>query len=126
VRCHTVHGHGTAVGPDLSDVAARYPREELVLAVLDPSRRVADEYRTTAFELDDGTFVAGQVQREADGRIELAGTDGVLRTIAASAVVSRRRSTSSVMPAGLARLLSKQEFSDLIAYLSTLRGAPGK
>lgn len=121
LRCHAVNGEGGRVGPELSDVALKYDRAEIVRSILEPSARVAEAYVTTGFELDDGTIVHGMVKGEADGEIVLYDSNGEERRIDAKSVVERSPGKVSLMPEGLAQLLSEQEFADLVAYLGTLK-----
>lgn len=124
IRCHAVFGEGGKVGPDLSDVAAKYGEAELLASVLTPSQRIAEGYNAVAFELTNGLLVFGQIQKETADTIELYDTNGESKTLDKSDVESRTPSKTSVMPDGLAPLMSKDAFADLFAYLRTLRGAP--
>lgn len=125
-RCHAVHGTGGVVGPDLSDVALRSTKEALVASILEPSRTIDPQYRATTFELADDRVVFGRVLRETPTAIEIADTDGKTSTLAPSEVTSRRESDVSVMPSGLATLVTREEFADLVAYVSTLRTPAAK
>ncbi len=126
IRCHVVDGAGTAVGPDLSDVALKYPRDELVDSVLEPSKRVAEGYTTLALELDDGLVAVGMLKAETKDAIELWDSTGQVRRIDPGEVVGRRTIPMSVMPDGLATLVSPEEFADLVAYLQSLKGTAAK
>jgi putative heme-binding domain-containing protein len=123
-RCHAVNGTrpagGTEIGPDLSGIARRFAPEEIVDAILAPSASVDARYAAVSLELADGTFAFGRIVAEAEGRITLADTNGVPRTIATGDVRARNPSNVSVMPDGLARTLSREEFADLVAYVRTL------
>ncbi len=123
LRCHKVYGEGGDVGPDLSDLARKHTREEILEQVLAPSARIEEGFRATSFELADGTLVSGRVRSETKERIELWDAEGRLREIAPKDVAERRESEVSAMPAGLARTLSKEEFADLVAWLLTLKGS---
>ena len=124
IRCHAVFGEGGKVGPDLSDVAAKYGPDEILTSVLTPSQRIAEGYNAVAIELTNGLMVFGQIQKETADTLELYDTNGELKKLDTSDVESRTPSKTSVMPDGLAPLLSKDAFADLFAYLRTLRGAP--
>ena len=49
---------------------------------------------------------------------------GEERRVAKAAIRSRRVSALSLMPEGLQSALTLEEFSDLVAYLESLRGQP--
>jgi len=122
VRCHTVYGTGEKVGPDLSDIGARYGREEILASMLEPSQRIAEGYRSTSIELEDGRILFGMVQKETAEEILLHDTNGELQTIDHADVVARRMLDTSVMPDGLWTTMSKEDLVDLLEWLTTLRG----
>jgi putative membrane-bound dehydrogenase-like protein len=125
IRCHTVFGTGEKIGPDLSDIGAKYGKEEILASILTPSQRIAEGYRSTSIELEDGRVLFGMVQKETKDEILLYDTNGELKTIDVSDVASRKQLDTSVMPDGLWSTLSKEDLADLVAWLTTLRGAPG-
>jgi putative membrane-bound dehydrogenase-like protein len=125
IRCHTAFGVGEKVGPDLSDVGAKYSREEILASILTPSQRIAEGYRSTSIELQDGRVFFGMVQKETKDTIELYDTNGEKRTIDKADVASRGELDTSVMPDGLWMTLSAEDLTDLVDWLTTLRGSPG-
>jgi putative membrane-bound dehydrogenase-like protein len=122
IRCHTVYGVGEKVGPDLSDIGARYGREEILASMLEPSKRIAEGYRSTSIELEDGRILFGMVQKETGEEILLHDTNGVLQTIDLKDVAERGMLDTSVMPDGLWSTMSKEDLVDLLDWLTTLRG----
>jgi putative heme-binding domain-containing protein len=120
-RCHRTNGAGGDVGPDLSGVARRLAPEEILDAVLAPSSSIERGYAAVSLELISGLSVFGRILKESKEAITLSDTSGVLHEIATADVASRSESRVSVMPDGLARTLSAQEFADLYAYLLTLK-----
>ena len=121
LRCHVVNGDGGRVGPELTDVALKYDRAELVRSILQPNTRVAEGYTSSSFELDDGTILFGMVRTEDADSLELYDNAGETRRVDKRSIVDRAASKVSLMPEGLALLLSEQEFADLVAYLGTLK-----
>jgi putative heme-binding domain-containing protein len=129
LRCHRVRGRGGEVGPDLSNVGAKFGPAHLVESLLEPSRQIVEGYRQTVLALEDGRVVAGIVKGEAGGTLTLVDAEAHARAVRSSEVRERKVSDVSLMPAGLADRLSPAEFADLIGYLRSLRAegqaAPG-
>jgi putative heme-binding domain-containing protein len=119
--CHKARGHGGDVGPDLSQIGGKFDRVHLVESVLEPSAQILEGYRTTTLELQDGRVVSGIVKEETAEAITLADATGRRRTVRKADVEDRRLDKVSLMPDGFGRTLSPAEFTDLIAYLETLR-----
>jgi putative heme-binding domain-containing protein len=104
-----------------SSVGAKYPRDELIIAVLYPSAKVSSGYEPTTFALVDGRVVTGIIRTETADSVEIVDADAKLVRIARSEIEARKRSEVSLMPNGLAKGLSTRDFADLITYLETLR-----
>lgn len=124
VRCHSVFGDGGRVGPELSDAGAKHSADELAIALLAPSQRIAEGFAAVTLELRGGEVVFGQVASEHATALLLYDTNGTQRRIALSDIVRRDASRTSLMPEGLPALVGREAFADLVAYLRTLRGAP--
>lgn len=123
-RCHSVFGDGGRVGPELSDAGAKYSADELAIALLAPSQRIAEGFAAVTLELKIGEVVFGQIASEDGAALMLYDTNGTQRRIALSDIVRRDASRTSLMPEGLPALVGREAFADLVAYLRTLRGAP--
>ncbi len=124
-RCHRFHGEGYPVGPDLSGVANRLGRRDLLRSILLPSETIAQNHRTDILELKSGQTMAGQIIPTLDYRAPhlLLAENPIypdqVRKIAKLDVVSRRRSDVSIMPPGLLNNLEKQEILQLLAFLES-------
>ena len=121
VKCHAVGGEGGKVGPDLTDVGAKYPREELVTAILQPSAKIASGYESVVVLTLDGAVTNGILKAETEAIVELEDGEGRRVTIKKEEVELIQPSEVSLMPSGLADGLTPRDFADLIAYLSGLR-----
>jgi putative heme-binding domain-containing protein len=120
-RCHSAAGHGTStLGPDLTGLALKYDKVEIVRSVLHPSDRIAPGYQAVILATHDGKLLTGQVRSETDKLLELIDADLKATRIAKSEIRERRPANVSLMPAGLVQSLSPLEFTDLITYLETL------
>ncbi|MEX0977994.1 MAG: c-type cytochrome, partial [Pirellulales bacterium] len=119
VQCHRCAEEGGSVGPDLTNIAKRISTQEMLEAILEPSKKIADEYATWLVQTDDGRVISGRIEREDDAVLvlrESLSNEPPLQ-IAKSTVVGRRKSETSNMPAGTVDVLHKDELLDLLAYL---------
>ncbi len=121
IKCHSVGKEGGTVGPELSSVGAKYPRDELIASVLFPSAKISSGYEPSTLALADGRVLTGIVRNDTAESVEIQDADAKTIRVAKSQVEDRKRSEVSVMPNGLAQGLSPQDFADLIAYLETLK-----
>jgi len=122
VKCHSVVGRGgAAIGPDLAGLALKYDKAEVIRSVLEPSNRIATGYQPLIVATLDGKVHSGLVKSDSDEAVELVDADTKLTRILKSEIDERRIGNVSVMPTRLVESLSPTEFSDLIAYLNSLR-----
>ena len=126
-KCHSAGGRGTAnIGPDLTGLAAKYDRAEVIRSVLEPSNRIATGYQPVLIALNDGRVITGLMRAESDTEIELVDADTRVIRVPKSKVEDRRVGDVSIMPGGLADSMKPEEFADLVAYLMGLKVAAGK
>lgn len=127
VKCHVVAGQGGAVGPDLTGIAARYPREELITSILFPSAKISSGYEPVIIATTSGQTLTGILKAETPEGIEIEDADAKRIKIGIGDIEERRKADVSLMPTGLAAGISTGDFADLIAYLETLKEpAPAK
>ena len=119
--CHRVQGQGRWVGPDLSTIGTKYGKEELIRSILYPSAAIGYNNKTHVLATTDGRVLTGLVVEESPDRIILKTAEGKRETVPSKDVEDHKISEVSLMPEGLAGFLSDRDFSDLIAYLTTLR-----
>lgn len=121
VKCHSVDGSSGKAGPDLLAVGDKFPRRELIGAVLEPSASIAVGYGTTLVETKSGEQYQGIVKETTADAVDLIGADGKRVRIATRDMKEQRGSALSLMPDGLQTAMSRQDFTDLIEYLVTLK-----
>lgn len=120
LKCHTTDGHGVKAGPDLSAIADKFPRRELIRAVLEPSATVTVGYGTTVIETKDDEEYQGVIKQATAEWLELVGGDGRAVRIAMNNIRDQRTTDLSLMPDGYETVLTPQQFGDVLAYLETL------
>ena len=119
-RCHTVRNAGSDVGPNLTGVATRLTREQILESLLEPSARIAAGYGTVGITLKNGTRVDGTLRDEtATDVVIVAGTPPAERRIAKTEIAERTNPVSAMPPIGL--IVKPRDVRDLVAYLGTLR-----
>ncbi|WP_240911424.1 PVC-type heme-binding CxxCH protein [Paludisphaera soli] len=121
IKCHAVAPGGSTVGPELSSVGAKYPRDELITAVLQPSAKISSGYEPVVLALDDGRVVSGVLKSDTADAVEIQDSDAKLVRIEADRIEDRKRGDVSIMPPGLAEGIAPTDFADLIAYLESLK-----
>jgi putative heme-binding domain-containing protein len=115
-RCHTIGKQGGHVGPDLTAIGAIRSGHDLLEAIVFPSASFVPGHEIYLVETATDTF-SGVRGDGPPGTVTLiTGPDAELR-IPRSEVRSMRPSTVSLMPEGLDESLSRQELSDLLAFL---------
>lgn len=115
--CHRRGESAGAGGPDLTSIGARLALPDLLVAVMEPSRDVSDQYRSTRLRLLDGREPEGLVLRDDGAHLTLLTRTGETLDLAAADVAERTLSTLSAMPEGLLDGLSLRAVADLCAFL---------
>jgi len=119
VRCHAVNGAGGQVGPPLDDIANILTKEQILEALIQPSKRLAPGYGSVTVTLIDGQVVTGVMEEETKDELILRTNDAEPMEIAHSRI-KKRENGISAMPA-VGRLISKRELRDLVEYLNRLK-----
>ncbi|WP_169972648.1 HEAT repeat domain-containing protein [Tautonia rosea] len=122
VKCHAADGKGDSdIGPDLTGLAAKYDRAEIIRSILEPSDRIATGYQPVLVATDDGRVLAGLVREESASELVLADAEAKITRVAKNQIEERRLGQVSIMPEGLVDSLKAEEFADLVAYLMSLK-----
>jgi putative membrane-bound dehydrogenase-like protein len=115
-KCHKFDGKGHEVGPVL-DGAAR-DIEYLLINVLDPNRVVGQPYFMRRVELKDGRAETGLLAAEDDQSVTLKTENDVLKKILKKDIDGEVQVLDkSVMPEGLQKNMTVQDFRDLVRYV---------
>ena len=125
-KCHGVDGAAAimpGLGPDLTALASKYDKAEIIRSILEPSNRIASGFHPLTVERRDGTNAVGLLAGESADRIELLTPDGHRVVIPRNQIFQQSQSAASLMPEGLVDGISPVEFADLIAYMLSLKTA---
>jgi putative heme-binding domain-containing protein len=128
-KCHDADA-GTQLGPDLAKADKGTTAEHLIESVLNPSKVVKKGYETVVVTTKDERTVTGLVAAETADALTLIdpSANGKRVTIPKAEIEKRAASNKSLMPEGMANLLSdRQQFLDLAKYLiEVAEGGPAR
>lgn len=119
LNCHAIAGAGGLVGPDMTSIGASAQIDYLVESILIPNKAVKEGYHAIKVTRLGGQSVIGIKTKEADGKLYLRTSEDQEVAIPLDDI-DERKETPSLMPAGLADPLTRQEFVDLVRFLSEL------
>jgi PQQ-dependent dehydrogenase (methanol/ethanol family) len=123
VSCHFAQGEGSAIGPDLSDIALTLTVAEIRDALLNPGVRIAPGYGMVTVRHRDGRMLRGFARNRSSFDVAIQDLTGAFHTVSLDDVASVTEEKTSHMAAVKA---SADELRDVIAYLSRLTGVkPG-
>ncbi len=124
--CHRVGEVGGGTGPDLTDAGGRFTARDLLIAILEPSRDISDQYLDTEVWTEDSQVYVGRLTEQDDEwtsiqlpPTEAGGTDGELIDIAAEEIKLVRPHPMSRMPSGTVDCLAVEELAEMVAWILT-------
>ncbi|MDB5350395.1 MAG: hypothetical protein JWN86_1642 [Planctomycetota bacterium] len=113
--CHKLGDQGQGLGPDLTTVASRFRPGEILESIVDPSKVISDQYKSTTVATRDGKILNGMPAGQDEKNLVLLLSDGTKMTIPKAEIDEQKESRVSVMPEGLVNALSYQDIADLLA-----------
>jgi putative heme-binding domain-containing protein len=117
-RCHRFGETGEGHGPDLTSVARRFGKREILEAILFPSHAVSDQYASKSVRTTDGKIIAGLVVLDERGNATVRTPSLETVTVPSDEIDEIAPTTISSMPEGLFDPLTREEIADLFAYLA--------
>jgi putative heme-binding domain-containing protein len=117
IKCHRLGDQGERFGPELTGVGNRFSRIHIIESILEPSRTLAPSYESITVALKDGRVLSGLRAAETETTLTLVDNQAAKHPIEKSAIEERRVQPTSIMPEGLEKRFTPDEFVDLIAYL---------
>lgn len=120
VLCHRMRGEGGAVGTDLTQVADKFSKNDLLFAIYSPNDEISDQYANTLFHMNNGTKLAGRIKNETEDTVTLMPNpfnETFTVELAKLDIEKRELSPLSPMPSGLLNRLNINEIKDLFTYL---------
>ena len=115
--CHRLDNVGVEVGADLVAALGNKTPEKLLLDVFDPSREVDSRYVNYLVTTKNGRVLSGLIAAETASSIMLRRAERAEDTVLRTQIDEVHSTGKLIMPEGLEKQLSQQEFADLIGYL---------
>ena len=112
---------GTDFGPDLSQIAKKYDRAQILEQILWPSRIIEPNFIAYSIETNDDLSYSGLILKRTADEIVLKDANAKEIRLRAADVKSVQAQSLSVMPELLLQALTAQNVADLVDYLSSLR-----
>lgn len=114
-KCHTAHGVGEKIGPDLSNLIYR-DYESVARDIKHPSYSINPDYITYTALLKDSRVLTGALRSEGD-QFWISDQQAKVTAFARSEIDTLKASSLSIMPEGIIEKLSHQQWNDLLAFL---------
>ena len=121
LTCHRVRTSGSRVGPDLTDIGMLRRTAELQKALIDRGVDTVAANRFYRVITRDGQTVTGRLLNEDTFSIQMIDTSEKLRSFKIADLRDHAFATQSPMPSYKDKL-TPEEISDLIGYLTSLKG----
>jgi putative heme-binding domain-containing protein len=124
VSCHAIGGAGGLIGPDLSSLGTSSSVEAIINSVLYPSNSIKEGYELQRVVKKEGSELMGYLVSNGTSEIILRDAAGKSVNMVKNQISTLEKVPGSLMPPGLTAGLEKEEFINLIGFLSKL-GEPG-
>ena len=124
MACHAIGGAGGFIGPDLSSLGTSAPTKDIIRSLVAPNESIKEGYELQRVIKSNGSVVMGYLTRKTASEVVLRNILGEEVVIPASQIDTHENVPGSLMPSGLTASLEREEFINLVGFLSKL-GEPG-
>ena len=114
--CHAMQQAGGTLGPDLTSIQKDRSIHDIIEAIVYPSVSFVRDYETYQINTGSDDF-RGVIKEQTPDMILLETAPGSTVRIPMKEVTSVEQLPVSMMPQGLDKVLTEEEFKDLMAYL---------
>lgn len=118
--CHRHQDIGTPVGPELTSIAKRFTRREILESILYPSHVVSDQYAARRVITLDGRVFVGMTADLGNGKLQIRDVNNQLTELDEAEIDQILPGNTSIMPSGLLDDLSLREIRDMMAFLGVI------
>ncbi|MCA9215480.1 MAG: PQQ-dependent sugar dehydrogenase [Planctomycetales bacterium] len=105
-------------GPNLHSIGDKFARDQLIKEILDPNSRMHPDFGTVTVVTVDGLTIEGVLQERTDDELVLLDSKSQPIRVKVSEIEQERKSDKSLMPEGLHKNVTPEQFRDLVAFLA--------
>jgi cytochrome c oxidase cbb3-type subunit III len=118
LKCHMLDSKGGTIGPDLSNIGAQITLKRLKESLSVDSRAIPNGYLPIKVQTKKGETLEGIAKNIDDFSIQLLDYQNHLHLLDRSELRSVVQSNTSLMPHNYDKVLTAEEYQDLLAMLS--------
>ena len=118
-KCHSIAAAGGRVAPDLVSIGASAPVDYLIESVVEPNKKIKENYHSLVIFTADGKVVTGIPIRASASEIVLRDAEDRQIVIPTDSIEDRKEGRS-LMADGAVDGLTRSELVDLVRFLSEL------
>jgi len=118
-KCHKLEQVGQSIGPDLSTLASRFKRKDILEATIYPSRVISDQYKSWLIATKDGRVFNAMKAPDDGNNYVLLLSDASTIKMPKTDVEEMVEGKLSVMPDGLLNQFELRELADLFVFLES-------
>jgi putative membrane-bound dehydrogenase-like protein len=115
-NCHVHSGKGASIGPELTEIKAKFDKLSLLDAIVNPSAAIVFGYEGWLINTTDKESYYGFLLGDG-AQLVVKDLTGKQHNIAATTVSSREKQTSSLMPTPDALALTEADLANLVGWL---------
>lgn len=120
-NCHRIGEVGTPLGPELTTIAKKATKAQILDSIFEPSKVIDPKYVSYIIVTTDGKVHAGLMTGRTEQEIVLKTVKNEEVRIAASSVEEIATQRQSLMPELLLKDMTAQQVADLLEFLSSLK-----
>ncbi len=122
VQCHSIKGHGGALGPDLTEIGLSRSASYIRRAITNPEADLPEDFLQVRLFTMDGRRIEGVRLNEDAFSIQVRDISGRMYSFFKSELVELNKDKGKSPMSSYRDVLSKEKLDDLVAYLASLRG----
>lgn len=120
-NCHRVGEIGGKLGPDLTLIAGKYSRAQLLDSILEPSKVIDPKYVSYVVHTNDGQVHSGLLSDRTQQEVVLRNARDEVVRIPLETVEEIAPQRQSIMPELLLKDMTAEQVADLLEFLAGLK-----